>query len=70
LASSEPIAEIQFLNAICEDREPRTGLPMALAMTLPGLAAVESAKKGGDAVSVKYSRVPNRASAFKKKALT
>jgi len=42
----------EFISALCEGREPAVDLYEALAMTMPGIIAHESAFKGGEQVKV------------------
>ncbi len=49
--SHGPLAN-EFLNAILEDRTPRVNVYEALAMTVPGIIAHQSALKGGETLKV------------------
>ena len=42
----------EFISAIVEDREPTVDLYEALAMTVPGIVANESSKRGGEQLKV------------------
>ena len=42
----------EFLSAIRERRTPHPDIQAALEMTLPGLAALESSRRGGAPVAV------------------
>jgi predicted dehydrogenase len=42
----------EFINALVEDREPSVNVYEALAMTVPGIVAHESALKGGESMKV------------------
>ena len=42
----------EFISAIVEDREPTVNLYEALAMTVPGIVANESSKRGGEQLKV------------------
>jgi len=42
----------EFIAALCEDREPAIDLYEALAMTVPGIIAHQSALKGGEQLKV------------------
>lgn len=50
---SHPFLTNEFITAILEDREPLTGLEMALGFCVPGIVAHRSALKGG-----KQLRIP------------
>jgi predicted dehydrogenase len=47
-----------FMSAISEDRPPPIDVYRALDYTLPGICAVESVERGGQAISVPDLRVP------------
>ena len=42
----------EFVTAILEDREPLVNIYEALAMTVPGIVAHQSALKGGETLKV------------------
>ncbi|MBM3728480.1 MAG: Gfo/Idh/MocA family oxidoreductase [Acidobacteria bacterium] len=42
----------EFINALIEDREPAVDVYKALAMTVPGIVGHESARKGGERLTV------------------
>jgi len=47
----------EFITAILEDREPLVNIDAALAMTIPGIVAHESALKGGERLKIpQYQR--------------
>ncbi len=49
---AETVISAEFINALVEGREPAIGLREALAMTVPGLVAHQSALKGGEQLPV------------------
>ena len=54
--SHGPLAN-EFITAILEDREPLVNVYEALAMTVPGIVAHQSALKGGETLAVpQYDR--------------
>jgi hypothetical protein len=47
----------EFITAILEDREPLVNIHEALAMTIPGIVAHQSALKGGERLKIpQYER--------------
>lgn len=50
--NSHPFITREFTTALVEDREPAVDLYEALAMTVPGIVANESARKGGVQLAV------------------
>lgn len=51
-ACSHPFLTHEFITAILEDREPAINLYEALAMTVPGIIAHQSALRGGEQLEV------------------
>ncbi|MBM4036424.1 MAG: Gfo/Idh/MocA family oxidoreductase [Planctomycetes bacterium] len=49
---SHPFLAHEFISALVENREPAVDLYEALAMTVPGLVAMESSRKGGEQLKV------------------
>jgi len=49
---SHPFLTHEFIAALVEEREPTVNLGEALAMTVPGIVAHESARKGGEQLNV------------------
>jgi predicted dehydrogenase len=49
---AETFLSAEFINALVEDREPAIGLAEALAMTVPGLVAHQSALRSGEQLPV------------------
>ena len=42
----------EFIRALIDDREPAVDIYEALAMTVPGIVANESSKRGGEQLKV------------------
>ena len=42
----------EFVSALLEDREPSVNVYESLAMTAPGIVAMESCRKGGEQLKV------------------
>jgi hypothetical protein len=51
-ACSHPFLTHEFVMAIVEDREPAINIYEALAMTVPGIVAHQSALRGGEQLEV------------------
>jgi len=49
---SHPYLTHEFIQALLENREPATNVYEALAMTVPGIVAQESARKNGEQLPV------------------
>jgi len=49
---SHPFLTHEFIAALVEDREPAVDLYEALAMTVPGIVAMESARRGGEQLPI------------------
>jgi hypothetical protein len=49
---SHPFIANEFITALLEDREPAVNLYEALAYTVPGIVAFESAKRDGEQLTV------------------
>lgn len=49
---SHPFCTHEFVSALVEEREPTVNLYEALAMTVPGLVAMESSRKGGEQLKI------------------
>ena len=49
---SHTFISAEFINALIEEREPEINVYHALAMTVPGLIAHQSALRGGEQLSV------------------
>ena len=49
---SHPFLTHEFVAALVEDREPAVDVYEALAMTAPGIVAMESSRRGGEQMKV------------------
>jgi len=49
---SHPFLTHEFITALIEEREPAVDLYESLAMTVPGLVAMESSRKGGEQLTI------------------
>jgi hypothetical protein len=49
---SHPFLTHEFIAALVEEREPAVDLYEALAMTVSGLVAMESSRKGGEQLKI------------------
>ncbi len=49
---SHPFLTHEFIAALAEGRQPSVDLDVALAMTVPGIVAHQSALKGGEQLKV------------------
>ncbi len=49
---SHTFLSAEFINALVEDREPAVDIYEGLAMTVPGIIALESAKKNGEQLEI------------------
>jgi hypothetical protein len=49
---SHTFISAEFINALLEDRRPSVDVYEALAMTVPGIVAHQSALKGGEQLTI------------------